>query len=781
MSSESRAAPSFEGGRTRIADRYEILGLLGVGGMGSVYRARDAHLDEVVALKMLGRELARVPEMLARFRQEVKLARKVTHRNVARTFDLGEDGQDHFLTMELVDGESLGAIAAREGRLSVARVIELALPICEGLAAAHAVGVVHRDLKPDNVLVARDGRVVLTDFGIARALEGGVARTMGTSLGTPAYMAPEQVEASPDVDARADQFALGVMLFELLTGRLPWEGGSPWAVAAARLTQPAPDLRTLRSDVPDAIARVIERCLSRKPADRFPNVKDVSAQLLSATLPAPLGTQPPHASKGLETMAAPVAREDTGSAKTVAVLPLRNTGAAEDMFLAEGLTDDLIDSLSMTPGLRVRPRSAVMSAREARDPRDVGRDLGVQVVVEGSVRAAGDTVRLSVRVLSVADGFQLWAKRFDVPRGDVLRVADEAATAIAEALTVERPEAPRPVLTGATPVELYLRGRHEFFKFRPDANAKAVDMFEQARAARPDDPQVLSALAMALARQFGYDAPLPDLYTRARRAVERALELAPESADALIALAQVELNAGDPTRCGRAVADALARNPSSPDAHEMAARLLAETGPEEACERFVDRALDLEPRFLHLHFLRARLFALAERWDEVTACFARPPEPHAQTLYWLSRARLTLWHGDRAEAAAQLDRLGDFPYAEIIRLIYGIVASRQVPDEVFQEMDRRTSAATSSDRIRTFYAQLAAELAAFAGKTEIALDHIAKAGALSLIDVAWLDHCVLLAPLRGDARFVRAREASEARAGSIRAPLLATAWARRSV
>jgi serine/threonine-protein kinase len=236
--------------------------------MGSVYRARDVELDEVVALKILSRELIDEPGMLTRFRQEVKLARKVTHQNVARTFDIGEHEGTKFLTMEFVEGESLRARLAREGRLRIADVLELAEGICAGLAAAHAAGVVHRDLKPDNVLIAHEGRrVVLTDFGIARAVGGG-HRTFGAPIGTPAYMAPEQVEGAPDVDARADLYALGTMLYELLTGTPAWSGESPYVVAAKRLYAPPPDPRTLRPDVPEPLALLVLRCMARDRAAR---------------------------------------------------------------------------------------------------------------------------------------------------------------------------------------------------------------------------------------------------------------------------------------------------------------------------------------------------------------------------------------------------------------------------------------------------------------------------------------------------------------------------------
>ena len=201
---ESAASVSLDLTAPLLGDRYELLGLIGVGGMGSIYRARDRELDEVVALKMLRTDLVSSPAILERFRREVKLARRVTHRNVARVFDIGEHDGDKFLTMELVDGESLGALVAREGALPFARVVEIVSGICAGLTCAHAAGVVHRDLKPDNVLLASDGRVVLTDFGIARAFtDGGAGSTMGLLVGTPAYMAPEQVEGQREIDARA--------------------------------------------------------------------------------------------------------------------------------------------------------------------------------------------------------------------------------------------------------------------------------------------------------------------------------------------------------------------------------------------------------------------------------------------------------------------------------------------------------------------------------------------------------------------------------------------------
>ncbi len=275
----SLPAPSDELGI--VAGRYALLSILGAGGMGAVYRARDLELDEVVALKRLRREFADNPSLVERFRQEVKLARRITHPSVARTFDIGEDAGTRFLTMELVEGESLACRLEREPGLSIAEAVGIAREVCQALGAAHAAGVVHRDLKPDNVLLADDGRVVLTDFGLAVALRetGGLASS--ARAGTPAYMAPEQLEGSRNLAGRADLYALGVLLYEMLTGARPWERDSECS-SARRMTSPPPDPRVVRPEVPAALARVVLRCMARAPEGRYATASDVARALTGA-------------------------------------------------------------------------------------------------------------------------------------------------------------------------------------------------------------------------------------------------------------------------------------------------------------------------------------------------------------------------------------------------------------------------------------------------------------------------------------------------------------------
>lgn len=352
-----------------IGGRYDVLGRIGAGAMGNVYRVRDRELDEVVALKMLRSELAGDAQSLARFRQEVKLARRVTHQNVARTFDIGEHDGEKFLTMEFVDGEPLSRIVER-GPMEVDAAIAIALGACAGLEAAHEAGVVHRDLKPDNVLIGAGERVVITDFGIA----GDARQQTGTFAGMPAYMAPEQVEGKT-IDGRTDLYAFGAMLFERVTGRMAWEGTSPFLVASARLTQPPPDPRAVRRDLPEALAAAIVRCLARAPGDRFARAKDLADALRSART-----THAPPLDERAIAMAVPHTTETS-----VAVLPLRNAGSFDD-YVIDGLTDDLVDTLSMTAGLRVRPRGVVMRyAGVQGDPRLCASSASPRVFNSGQV------------------------------------------------------------------------------------------------------------------------------------------------------------------------------------------------------------------------------------------------------------------------------------------------------------------------------------------------------------------------------------------------------------
>ncbi len=760
--------------RTVLAGRYEIEALIGSGGMGTVYRARDRELDERVALKMLSRALVSAPAMLARFRQEVKLARRVTHRNIARMFDIGDHDGDKFLTMELVDGESLATIAARERAMKLPRVVKIIEALCEGLAAAHAVGVIHRDLKPDNVLVARDGRVVITDFGIARLSSGDAIKTLGLPVGTPAYMAPEQVEGSSDVDARADIYALGALLFELLTGERAWPGESIYQVAAARLVQPPPNPRDRRSDVPEPVAAIVMQCMARRREDRFASASEVAAALSALTLPATSITPTSATVVVRSRPPSPPTAPTPDGIKTVAVLPLRNAGPPEDDYLADGLTDDLIDTLSMGKGLRVRSRGAVFRFKGGeRDPRDVGRELEVQVVVDGSVRRVGELLRVSVHVVSVADGFQLWAKRFERPVTELLNVGDEVASALCDALLLQYRAPARDGGLDPIAMDLLLRARHEYHQMWRDSNNRAVNFLEQALARAPSSPEILNALAIALCRRFAFDDFAENAADRVLSLAGRSLTLLPDRGEPHVAIASIRINMGDAVGGANELRRAIQLSPRSPDANELYGRLLCEVGRTEEGIARGQLAMTLEPGLEGIRFEVARVRALEGNWGEADAIFAKFPEGLMANVYWISRWRVVFWKEDRKLAARLLELVSAQEFG-IKHAVIGMLSTCVhgfAPPELLLELDSRAHAGRALRR-RAFFRQLKAEVLAYTNDVEGALVALVESEEAGLFDVFWLDRCPLFDKMRKEPRFIAVRDKVQARASEVLGALM---------
>ena len=675
--SASAALPSTGVGRSRIGGRYEILGLLGSGGMGAVYKARDVELDEIVALKMLRPELLDSAAVLERFRREVKLARRVTHANVARTYDIGEHEGEKFLTMEFVDGEPLSALLARQRRLPFEQMLEIISGVCAGLSAAHAAGIVHRDLKPENVMLARNGRVVITDFGVARchteSIDGN--KTLGGVVGTPAYMAPEQVEGAPDVDARADLYAVGVMVFEMLTGESPWSGQSAFSLAAARLSGAPPDPRTRQADIPRALAELTLRSMARERAERFSSAEEFAQALGSAAPTVALSSIVPIPSTPPASSLNDPSRSTVAGEKTVAVLPFSNPGAEADGYLADGLTEDLIDTLSVTRGLKVRPRSVVMGFRDKNaDPRAIGSELGVQVVVEGSVRRSGDALRIAARVISVADGFQLWAKRFDRPTADFLVVSDEVAHAIAEALSVDLAAPAREAPSDPMAIDLYLRARQEFHRIWPDAVRRSVELFREAEARAPGHPTILSGYARAVVRLWWHvPDPTSDLAKLARETAERAVKAAPDHGEPRLAQASVCFAEGDVVSAARHVRSALARAPMLADAHMLVADLLSEVGRPEAALARYQTALSLDPG-LRLEFNMARMHALLGEWSAADALLEKAEgDPELRVTLAISSTRMALWSPDPIKALERVPEFDKLPPIDAVRYAKAVV------------------------------------------------------------------------------------------------------------
>ncbi|HUS31074.1 MAG TPA: protein kinase [Kofleriaceae bacterium] len=720
-----------------IADRYEVQALLGMGGMGRVYRALDRTLDDVVALKMLRRELLDTPGVLERFRQEVKLARRVTHANVVRTFDLGQHGQDHYLTMEYIEGRSLAQLID-DGPLAFDEIMRIARAVAAGIAAAHANGVLHRDLKPDNVLIAKTGRIAITDFGIATASTSPTV-TSDRLVGTPAYMAPEQLEEGATIAAPADVYAFGTILFEMATGRRPFVGNDPIQVALARLHTPPPDPRTLRQ-VPEGLAELCIACMGRRPETRPADGSGLVAALASLS---DLSSRPRTGRLAMDT--------PTRTSRSVAILPLRGTGDLGDV--AEGLSEEIVDALSMTRSLRVRPLASVRKAvRADSDARDVGQQLGVDVVVEGSVRRRGDHVRITARMVSVADGFQLWASHIDTGTDGLLAASDDLVEAIAKALTVDL-AMPDRVMVDPEASSLYLEGKAKVRLNWIDGNMEpAIESLQQALELAPNDPAILATLSQALARSAFYGAPASRI-AQARELAERAVELAPRMGVPHIAVGTASLYDGDAPASVAAFARALQHSPGSAMAQAMLGAALLEAGALDDAIARLEVSRSLDPLGL-AHIDLPRAYFYAGRWDDTVAEYerARVAKDFDLRLFDdIMFARLKLWRGELApiaEVPGTSTPPNVFAYAEVVRRIHAT--------GVFSAADRAAMAAIvdiDNRRLRASRAQFMAEYLMFAGEPDEALRYVRIGVEAGLQDYLWAQKCPLLAPLRARAEF----------------------------
>src|SRR5882762_6121690 len=431
-----------------LADRYAIERELGSGGMATVYLARDLKHRRFVALKVLSPALA-ASLGADRFLREIELAARLQHPHIVTVFDSGDAGGILWYTMPYVEGETLRARLARERQLPLDVALRIATEAARALEFAHQHGVLHRDVKPENLLLTTDGSTMVADFGIARPWgEMSKLTQSGVVVGTPAYMSPEQAAGERELDARTDVYALGCVLYEMLAGEMPYSGPNAQAVLAKRLSEPAPSLRTTR-DLPVAIERTVARALARSPADRYASAAEFARALQSIDVPArPIARRRWLAAAVLALLAtvgvAAAIRFRAGATgpatlASAAVLPFADLSPNRDQaYFSDGLTDELITALSRVEGIGVAARTSSFQFKDRQvDVSEIGRQLHVGAILEGSVRRSGDRVRITAQLVSTRDGYQLWADVYDRELKDVFRVQEDIARAIISALAVK--------------------------------------------------------------------------------------------------------------------------------------------------------------------------------------------------------------------------------------------------------------------------------------------------------------------------------------------------------
>lgn len=537
---------------------YRITAAIGAGGMGEVYRATDTKLGRDVALKVLPPDVARDPERLARFQREARAVAALNHPHIVTIFSVEESDGVHFLTMELVEGQTLDR-RIPNGGLPVNQIIEIAGALADALAAAHEKGIVHRDLKPANVMVAEDGRVKVLDFGLAKDVraDSSTGATMtsaghtqaGIVMGTPAYMSPEQISGRA-LDHRTDIFSLGVVLHEMATGKRPFEGNSSAELASAILRDVPPSVGDARPDLPADLSRIIRRCLEKDPRHRVQTARDVSNEFRDLTRSS-LRTPPASSSSRA------VTATDSGSSRTdegfwVAVLPFKYSGSNADLTsLADGLTDDVITGLSRFPYLRVIARSSTSRfSHEGGDVRIAAKELGARYVMEGNLRQAGARLRVAVQLVDASSGAHLWAETYDrafQPEA-IFELQDELVPRIVSTVADTQgilPHTMGEVLRAKDPAQLnpyeaVLRAFSYLHRVTPEEHAAARDALERAVQQAPSYSPAWAMLAILIREEYnhGFNAR-PDSLGRAFAAAQRATESAPSNHLAHHALATV--------------------------------------------------------------------------------------------------------------------------------------------------------------------------------------------------------------------------------------------------
>jgi len=478
---------------------YELVAQIGVGGMGVVFRARDSRLHRDVAIKIAGKEFS------SRFGQEARSVAALNHPNICQIFDIGQD----YLVLEYVEGSPI------RGPMKVEEAVKIAIQIASALEEAHGKGILHRDLKPGNILITPNGITKLLDFGLAKSMAASdtdVTQTReGAIVGTAAYMSPEQAEGGP-LDARSDVFSFGIVLYELLSGKRAFSGNSTAEVLSAILRDTPPPLA-----VPAALQRIVARCISKKPQDRIASMSEVRAAL-----------------EGLLGKA-------NDNLPSIAVLPFANMSRnTEDEYFSDGLAEEILNALTQIRGLKVIARTSAFAFKgKNEDIRGIAEALGVTNVLEGSVRRVGNRIRITAQLIQAEDGTHLWSQRYDREMTDIFAIQDEISAAIADHLKLHFKGGERQT-TNILAYEAYLEGRHHWAHLSPDAVAKALQCYERAIALDPGyAPAHVGISEYYLSLALLGLAKATDLIPKIQASARKALELDENSADAYAMLAQV--------------------------------------------------------------------------------------------------------------------------------------------------------------------------------------------------------------------------------------------------
>ena len=723
-----------------LADRYTVVRRLGGGGMADVYLARDLKHDRRVALKIL-RPAGDDRIDHERFLREIGIAARLHHPNILPLFDSGQAGGLLYYVMPYVEDETLRSRLRRVGRLPVPLAVQFAREIADALGFAHANGIVHRDVKPENILLIAD-HAVIADFGIACLAEpapGDHLTATGMIVGTPTYMSPEQVFGDTNLDGRSDQYSLACIVFEMLSGAPPFAGPTARAILAGHSLHEAPTLAGRVAAVPASIEEAIRVALAKDPDQRFHGMREFAEAL-----------------QGTATFTAAPA-----TVRSLLVIPFANQSDSPDTeFLSDGLSEELIHTLNALDGLRVVGRTSAFAFKgTTEDVREIGKRLGVTVVLEGSVRQSGRRLRITAQLTDVADGLTLWSERYEREVGDAFAIQDEIASAILGALrlTLLGRTPPRVSARTASPeaYELYLRGRHAWNARTETGLHRSVGYLEEALAKDPHFGLAQAALAESLVSLAVYGAAAPDeLMPRAEAAAGKALQADARLAEAHAAMGSIQaLYHWNFREAENAFRKALSASPSAGHIrHAFAVYVLLTRSLWDAARAELERARALEPLAPAIGlslglvpYFRGDFAAAAREWSAVLAT----DENFALSHYFLGQAQSRLDRHEEAERslARAVELAGETSEMLCVR---GWIAARAGREGLARERLARLRERGAAHYVSPI---LDAQVLVALGEPAAALDAMEQGVALRATDAIWLGTRPGFADLRGEPRF----------------------------
>jgi serine/threonine protein kinase/tetratricopeptide (TPR) repeat protein len=658
--------------------RYEIRSQISAGGMGEVYLAQDTNLHRAVALKLLPAAFTVSKERLHRFKREAYATSSLNHPNILTIYEIGEDKGHHFIATEFIDGESLRHRAGRSS-LELHEVLDIGIQVASALAAAHAARIVHRDIKPENIMIRRDGLVKVLDFGLAKLIEpetmsvdmeastiANVKTEQGAVMGTISYMSPEQARGAEQVDHRTDIWSLGVVLYELIAGHLPFRGETKTDVIAAILKTEPPILTTYAPDVPAELERIVTKALRKNKEERYQVVKELGldlkglkqrlefevelkrtggraatngdgtvrdirqhklgALLVLATLVSVIAALAYFAYSRRSAESGKGSTGAQASIHSIAVLPFTNpTGDAETEYLSDGIAESLINSLAKLPGVKVIARNSSFKYKGKEvDPQEVARSLDVEAILTGRVMQRGEKLLISVELINTGDKTQIWGEQYNRRATDVLQVQGEISREIAESLRVrltvgEQQQLAKRETVNPQAYELLLRGRFYAYKPGQDALKKALDYYQQATALDPDYALAyaeVSAYYMIQVLNITILAQREEVISKGEAAARRALKLDENLAEAHYAMGRVKMYVWDWAAAEHELKRAIELNPNLASAHGGYSFYLSIVGRHDEAIAEARRARELDPLALEADFRVGQRLYAARQYDQ---------------------------------------------------------------------------------------------------------------------------------------------------------------------